>query len=114
IAFVESKRIRGEDLDESDDRAFVADGCRGYGTNGETAADGGVDAGVDFGIITTQGFSCANALAGKSRTDIDVSSERWSADADAGAAHHGSAVDERDRGAAAAQQRAGTFTDDAQ
>ena len=74
----------------------------------------GVDAGIDFGVVTTQSFSSADALARESGTYVDMSAKGRSTDPDAGAAHHGATVDERDRGAAAAQERAGTFADDAQ
>ena len=114
IAFVERKRVRGKNLEQADDRALVTDGRGCDGTNGESPADAGVDAEIDFGVVTTQSFSGADALARESLADVDMCAEGRSADPDAGAAHHGAAVDERDRGAAAAQESPGTFADDAQ
>jgi hypothetical protein len=114
IALVKSKGLRRENLQQSHDLTLVPDGCGRYRANTEFPAGSRFGAGIGFGIVATQGFSGTYALAGETRVDIYMSSERWSAASDAGPAHHRTSVDDRDGRARAAQERPRAFADHSQ
>ena len=70
VAFVKGEGVRSEDLEQSDDFAFVANGRCGNGSDVQVAADVGVNPGVKLAIVTAQGFGAADTFSGESGVRI--------------------------------------------
>lgn len=76
VAFVKGEGVRSEDLEQSDDFAFVANGRCGNGSDLQMAADLGVNPGVGLAIVTAQSFGGADAFSGEARVRVDPGAER--------------------------------------
>ena len=114
VAFVKGEGLRSEDLEQSDDFAFVANGRCGNGPDLQMAADFGVNPGVRLAIVTTQGFGRADTFSGESGVRIYAGAERRATTADTGSAHHGSAIHESYCCARTTKKRSCTLGDDTQ
>jgi hypothetical protein len=114
VAFVKGEGVRSEDLEQSDDFAFVANGRCGNGSNLQVAADFGVNPGVRLAIVTAQGFGAADTFSGESGVRIYPGAERRATLAHTGSAHHGSAIHESYCCARTTKKRSCTFGNDPQ
>jgi hypothetical protein len=92
IAFIEGESLGREDFKKSDYISFISNWGGSDRTDFQVTADLRIHPAVILGVIAAQGFCGANALSGEACVDINAGAEWRPARADAGAAHHRSAI----------------------
>ena len=113
IAFVKGAGGGGEDFEDSQRAAVVAQGRDQDGAHAETAATGKVDARIALGVVAEHDLAGADSFGGDAGVGLEANAEIGSGASSAGAANDFVPGAKRDGGSGGAGQVLGAFGDGA-